>query len=589
MSRYSDADIQTIYRVIEERRDMRHFLPDSVDPLLLERLLQAAHRAPSVGFMQPWRFIRITDRALRTRIHDMVEDERIRTSELLGDRKNEFMRLKVEGVLECGELMVAALMDDRERYVFGRRTLPEMDLASVSCAIQNLWLAARAEGIGVGWVSLFDPLALRQLLGMPRGAKPVAILCIGHVKAFYPKPMLETENWACRQQLQDMVFENRWQADTLIRTQPPAIQARHLPVAPSPASIPGAQPMVQFEIPPVSRVLEAALRHKIDQKTKPLGALGKLEQIAVEVGLIQNTLAPTLNKPIIMVFAGDHGIVKEGVSPYPQEVTMQMVMNFLNGGAAINIFSRQHGIRLRVVDAGVNHQFSPHPELVDAKIDYGTRNFLVEPAMTEAQCVAAIHRGALLVKQESMNGCNTIGFGEMGIGNTSSATLIMSQLCGVPVAECVGRGTGLDDAGLAHKRQVLEQAASHHAGNLEPLDVLATFGGFEIAMMTGAMLQAAQSGMVLLIDGFIVSAALLVAVKICPTVLDYCVFSHRSNEAGHQRLLEYLKAEPLMGLDMRLGEGTGAAVAYPLLVSAVNFLNEMASFESAGVSTPGTP
>ena len=268
---------------------------------------------------------------------------------------------------------------------------------------------------------------------------------------------------------------------------------------------------------------------------------------------------------------------------------MQMVMNFLNGGAAINIFSRQHGIRLRVVDAGVNHQFSPHPELVDAKIDYGTRNFLVEPAMTEAQCVAAIHRGALLVKQESMNGCNTIGFGEMGIGNTSSATLIMSQLCGVPVAECVGRGTGLDDAGLAHKRQVLEQADSHHAGNLEPLDVLATFGGFEIAMMTGAMLQAAQSGMVLLIDGFIVSAALLVAVKICPTVLDYCVFSHRSNEAGHQRLLEYLKAEPLMGLDMRLGEGTGAAVAYPLLVSAVNFLNEMASFESAGVSTPGTP
>lgn len=347
--------------------------------------------------------------------------------------------------------------------------------------------------------------------------------------------------------------------------------------------------MIQFEIPPVSRVLAAALQHKIDQKTKPLGALGKLEQIAVDVGLIQNTLTPALNQPIIMVFAGDHGIVKEGVSPYPQEVTMQMVMNFLNGGAAINVFSRQHGIRLKIVDAGVNYQFTPHPELVNAKIDYGTRNFLVEPAMTEAQCAAAINQGALLVRQEALNGCNTIGFGEMGIGNTSSATLIMSQLCGIPVAECVGRGTGLDDAGLAHKRHVLEQAASRHTNDPRPLSVLATFGGFEIAMMTGAMLQAAQSGMVLLIDGFIVSAALLVAAKLCPTVLDYCVFSHRSNETGHQRLLEHLKAEPLMGLDMRLGEGTGAAVAYPLLVSAVNFLNEMASFESAGVSTQSTP
>ncbi len=347
--------------------------------------------------------------------------------------------------------------------------------------------------------------------------------------------------------------------------------------------------MIQFEIPPVSRVLAAALRHKIDQKTKPLGALGKLEQIAVEVGLIQNTLTPALNQPIIMVFAGDHGIVRERVSPYPQEVTMQMVMNFLNGGAAINVFSRQHSIRLKIVDAGVNYQFTPHPELVNAKIDYGTRNFLVEPAMTEAQCAAAINQGAFLVRQEALNGCNTIGFGEMGIGNTSSATLIMSQLCGIPVAECVGRGTGLDDAGLAHKRHVLEQAASRHTNDPTPLSVLATFGGFEIAMMTGAMLQAAQSGMVLLIDGFIVSAALLVAAKLCPTVLDYCVFSHRSNEAGHQRLLEHLKAEPLMGLDMRLGEGTGAAVAYPLLVSAVNFLNEMASFESAGVSTQSTP
>lgn len=585
MSRYSPAEIQTIYRVIEERRDMRHFLPDPIDPSLLERLLQAAHWAPSVGFMQPWRFIRITDPAVRTHIHDLVEAERVRTAELLGERKNEFMRLKVEGILECGELLVAALMDHRERYVFGRRTLPEMDIASVSCAIQNLWLAARAEGIGVGWVSLFDPLTLRQLLGIPRGAKPVAILCVGHVQEFYAKPMLETERWASRQRLQDLVFQNRWQADSVILATPPAMHTRHHPVALPPESTPGSCSMIQLEVPPVSRVLAAALQHKVDQKTKPQGALGRLEQIAVQIGLIQNTLTPTLQQPTILVFAGDHGIVTEGVSPYPQEVTQQMVMNFLNGGAAINVFSRQHGIRLKIVDAGVNYRFAPHPDLIAVKVDDGTRNFLVEPAMSAAQCAAAINQGALLVRQEALGGCNTIGFGEMGIGNTSSAALIMSRLCTIPVAECVGRGTGLDDTGLAHKQRVLEQAACRHPDARLPLEVLAAFGGFEIAMMTGALLQAAQLGMVLLIDGFIASTAVLLAAKMAPAVLDYCVFSHQSDEAGHRRLLEYLQAKPLMRLDMRLGEGTGVAVAYPLLVSAVNFLNEMASFESAGVST----
>ncbi len=584
MIRYSDTDIQAIYRVIEERRDMRHFLPDPIDPSLLQRLLQAAHWAPSVGFMQPWRFIRITDPTLRGQIHTLVEAERVRTSELLGPRKSDFMRLKVEGILECGELLVATLMDNREHHVFGRRTLPEMDLASVSCAIQNLWLAARAEGIGVGWVSLFDPLALRPLLGIPRGAKPVAILCLGHVAAFYPKPMLETERWASRQQLEDLVFENKWQDDCALPVPDPTTSLRPLPVTAAPTPTPGNRSMISFAIEPISSQLTAALQHKIDQKTKPPGALGALERIALKIGRIQNTLTPTLKLPTIMIFAGDHGIAKEGVSPYPQEVTQQMVMNFLNGGAAINVFSRQHGICLRIVDAGVNHQFAPHPDLTDVKIGFGTRNVLTKPAMTSEQCQAAIQQGALLVRREALNGCNTIGFGEMGIGNTSSAALLMSVLCNLPVADCTGRGTGLDDTGLAHKRWVLEQARQRHSLDSDPLNVLATFGGFEIAMLVGAILQAAQEKMVLLIDGFIVSTALLVAAKIYPTVVEYCVFSHRSNEAGHQRLLEHFQAQPLLDLGLRLGEGTGAAVAFPLLVSAVGFLNEMASFESAGVS-----
>jgi 5,6-dimethylbenzimidazole synthase len=212
--RYNKADRDAIYRVIRERRDMRHFNATPLEPGTLQRLLTAAHHAPSVGYMQPWRFIRITLPPLRQQIHALVETERIRTASALGEREDEFMRLKVEGILDCGELLVVALMDGRERHIFGRRTLPEMDLASVACAIQNMWLAARAEGLGLGWVSLFDPLALAQLLNIPAGGQPVAILCLGHVTAFYPAPMLEQEGWDTRRALDSMVFENGWEPNT---------------------------------------------------------------------------------------------------------------------------------------------------------------------------------------------------------------------------------------------------------------------------------------------------------------------------------------------------------------------------------------
>src|SRR5450830_93915 len=208
--RYPQAELDAVYRVIAERRDIRHFLPDPVAPEILQRLLQAAHLGPSVGFMQPWRFVRISTAKTRADIHALVEQERQLTAQALGEREDEFMRLKVEGIRECGELLVAALMDGRERHIFGRRTLPEMDLASVACAIQNLWLAARAEGLGVGWVSMFDPVALGQLLGMPSDAKPVAILCLGHVEAFYQTPMLVEEGWATARPLSDLVMENHW-------------------------------------------------------------------------------------------------------------------------------------------------------------------------------------------------------------------------------------------------------------------------------------------------------------------------------------------------------------------------------------------
>lgn len=340
-----------------------------------------------------------------------------------------------------------------------------------------------------------------------------------------------------------------------------------------------------FNIPLLAHEFEATLQQRIDTKTKPPGALGRLEALALQVGLIQQTLQPVLRQPTILVFAGDHGIAESGVSPFPQEVTFQMVQNFLAGGAAINVFARQHGITLCIVDAGVNADFAAHSGLIRAKIGKGTANFLHQPAMTAEQCHQAVQRGAELAQAEIAKGSNVLGFGEMGIANTSSSAALMSVLCSLPMAECAGRGTGLDDAGLQRKITLLEQAVTlHRVAADQPVQALMTFGGFEIAMMVGAMLGAAEQRAVLLIDGFIATSALLVASRIQPTILDYCVFSHRSDEAGHSRLLQNLNATPLLELAMRLGEGTGCAIAWPLVQSAVGFLNEMASFESAGVS-----
>ncbi|WP_234082550.1 nicotinate-nucleotide--dimethylbenzimidazole phosphoribosyltransferase [Azonexus sp. R2A61] len=346
--------------------------------------------------------------------------------------------------------------------------------------------------------------------------------------------------------------------------------------------------MHSFAISPVDRALEKSLQNKVDRKTKPLGALGQLETLAVQIGLIQQTPTPALQQPQMLVFAGDHGAAKAGVSAYPQDVTWQMVENFLAGGAAINIFARRNGLGLSVLDCGVAHDFGgPRDGLIDLKVAPGTANYLEAPAMTTAQCAQAIEQGAGVVLGLAAAGCNVVGFGEMGIGNTAAASLITHCLTGTPLAGCVGRGTGLDDAGLARKQALLETALTRYraaGGADEAFAVLAEFGGFEIATMVGAMLAAAEAKMVLLIDGFIVGAAALVAARLEPALRDYCVFCHRSAEPGHAAQLATLGAEPLLDLGLRLGEGTGAALAYPLLQAAVAFLNEMASFESAGVA-----
>jgi nicotinate-nucleotide--dimethylbenzimidazole phosphoribosyltransferase len=335
-------------------------------------------------------------------------------------------------------------------------------------------------------------------------------------------------------------------------------------------------------IPTADHALSTLLSSAIDNKTKPLGSLGRLEGLARQIGLIQRTTQPRLTDPAILVFAADHGIVAEGVSPYPQEVTWQMVENFLAGGAAINVFARQNGCAIQVIDAGVNHDFGARAGLVDRKVAKGSRNFAIEPAMTRNECATAMESGMALAR--SLSG-NVVGFGDMGIGNTTAAAALMHKLAQVPLKECVGAGTGLPPEGIERKLAVLEMAVRTHANATEPAAVLATFGGFEIAMMAGAMLEAAALRKVLLIDGFIVTSALLVAASLQPAILDYCVFAHCSDEQGHRRMLDRLGAQPLLQLGLRLGEGTGGALALPLLHAAVNFLNEMATFGSARVST----
>jgi nicotinate-nucleotide--dimethylbenzimidazole phosphoribosyltransferase len=343
----------------------------------------------------------------------------------------------------------------------------------------------------------------------------------------------------------------------------------------------GKHMRIPIVLPTADAALSEALDAAINNKTKPLGSLGMLELLAKQLGMVQRSTQPQIAAPAIMVFAADHGIVAESVSAYPQSVTWQMVENFLANGAAINVFARQNGCALQIIDAGVNHDFGSRAGLIDRKIGYGTRNFALEPAMSKEECEAAMQYGVALV---SGTDGNVLGFGEMGIGNTTAAAALMHKLTGQAIADCVGAGTGLDADGIEHKQRVIGQAVRRHASVCEPLEVLATFGGFEIAMMAGAMLAAAERRMVLLIDGFIVTSALLVAARVQPSILDYCVFAHCSDERGHRRMLTHLDAKPLLQLDMRLGEGSGCALALPLLRAAANFLCEMATFESAQVS-----
>lgn len=331
-------------------------------------------------------------------------------------------------------------------------------------------------------------------------------------------------------------------------------------------------------VSPVDLAGAEALRAQLDAKAKPLGALGRIEDLAVRLGLIAGGPPPTFERALLLVFAGDHGMNAEGVSAYPSAVTQAMVATFLAGKASANAFARAVGADLRVVDAGVDAELAPHPVLTNAKVRRGTRNAAVEPALTLAEAEQALARGADIARQALADDFEILALGEMGIGNTASAALLMHRLAPAPLAECVGRGAGHDEAGLARKTAVLERAAARSAAT-EPLDVLAQFGGLEIAMMAGAIIGAASAKVPVLVDGFIVSAAALVAIRLVPEAKDYCVFCHRSAEQGHSRLLASVEADPLLALDLRLGEGTGALLTLPLVRAASRLLTDVASLD----------
>ena len=330
--------------------------------------------------------------------------------------------------------------------------------------------------------------------------------------------------------------------------------------------------------------LKNEIKNLIDSKTKPIGSLGLLENIAYKICLIQKSKKPSLINPQIIIFAGDHGIATAGVSKYPQEVTHQMVKNFLNGGAAINVFSQNNSIGLQIVDSGVNYSFDKNKYLINKKIDYGTKSFLTDRAMTNSQLQKCLKSGKEIIQKISSSKSNIVGFGEMGIGNTSSASIIMSYLLNIPLEKCVGSGTGLNKNQLKMKLSILKEAQNFHGEIDDPYEVLEAFGGFEIAQMCSAMIESYKKNMIILVDGFISSSAFLVASKINPNIINNTLFSHKSSENGHQYLLKKINEDPILDLKMRLGEGTGCALAYPIIENAVNFINNMATFENAKIS-----
>jgi nicotinate-nucleotide--dimethylbenzimidazole phosphoribosyltransferase len=583
-----DAQRRGVYEAIYGRRDIRSFRPDPIPDEVLARILDAAHHAGSVGFMQPWDFLVIKGAETRTAVRALFERERQAAACFYDEpRRSDYLALKLEGIVEAPLNVCVTCDPTRGGEVLGRNSIPETDVYSTCCAVQNLWLAARAEGVGVGWVSILKTARLREILGIPPHVIPVAYLCIGYVEAFPARPTLATEGWRQRLALGEVVAYESWG-----RRDEPTWHGLRQALAPAQGEAPPARRGLGrlldtiAAIGPLDEAALVAARTRQDTLTKPPGSLGRLEAVAIRLAGITGRARPIINRKAIIVMAGDHGVVAEGVSAYPAAVTPQMVANFLHGGAAINVLARAANARVVVVDVGVATPVAG-AGLVARKVAPGTRNMAEGPALTRAEVLAAIEVGLDVLAAQAAEGLDIIALGEMGIGNTTAASAITAALISLPPAAVTGRGTGVDDAALARKVAVVERAlAINRPDPTNPLDVLAKVGGLEIAGLVGVTLGAAARRVPVIVDGFIAGAAALVAAELCPQVRDYLIAAHVSAEAGHRAILGHLGLNPLLDLDLRLGEGSGAALALPLVEAAARLLDEMATFTEAGVATP---
>ncbi|WP_405494837.1 nicotinate-nucleotide--dimethylbenzimidazole phosphoribosyltransferase [Streptomyces sp. NBC_00096] len=569
---YADAEREAVLRVMRERRDIRKgFRSDPIPHEVLLRVLEAAHTAPSVGHSQPWDFVVIKSAETRRTMHELAEHQREAYAKSLPKgRAKQFKELKIEAILDTPvNIVVTADPTRGGRHTLGRHTQPQMAPYSSALAVENLWLAARAEGLGVGWVSFFDEREMVRALGLPEHLEVVAYLCVGYVDEFPEEPELAQAGWSQRRPLSWVVHEETYGRRALPGEEP------HDLLSETVASI---RPL------DAKALGEAWERQK--RMTKPAGALGMLEIISAQLSGLSRVCPPPIPEPAaVAIFAGDHGVHAQGVTPWPQEVTTQMVANFLGGGAVCNAFANQVGAEVCVIDVGVAGELPATPGLLPRKIRPGTADLSVGPAMTREEAVQAIEVGIETARDLVAAGNKALLTGEMGIANTTVSAALISVFTGVDPAEVTGRGTGINDETHARKVEVVRRALElHQPDPADPIGVLAAVGGLEHAAIVGLLLGGASLRTPVILDGVSAGAAALVARAIAPESLSACIAGHRSAEPGHVAALNKLGLRPLVDLDLRLGEGTGALLALPLVQSAARAMHEVATFDSAGVT-----
>ncbi|WP_406010005.1 nicotinate-nucleotide--dimethylbenzimidazole phosphoribosyltransferase [Streptomyces sp. NBC_00637] len=569
---YDDAEREAVLKVMRERRDIRNgFRADPIPHEVLLRVLEAAHTAPSVGHSQPWDFVVIRSSDTRRAMHELATRQRDAYAKSLPKgRAKQFKELKIEAILDTPvNIVVTADPTRGGRHTLGRHTQPQMAPYSSALAVENLWLAARAEGLGVGWVSFFDEREMVRALGLPEHLEVVAYLCVGYVDEFPDEPELMQAGWAKRRPLSWVVHEETYGRRALPGEDPHDLLAE---------TVASVRPL------DAKALGEAWERQK--RMTKPAGALGMLEIISAQLSGLSRQCPPPIPEPAaVAIFAGDHGVHAQGVTPWPQEVTAQMVANFLGGGAVCNAFATQVGAEVCVVDVGVAADLPATPGLLPRKIRAGTSDMTTGPAMSREEAKQAIEVGIETARDLVAAGNKALLTGEMGIANTTASAALISVFTGADPAEVTGRGTGINDETLARKTEVVRRALEvHQPDPADPIGVLAAIGGFEHAAMVGLLLGGASLRTPVILDGVSAGAAALVARAIAPEVLAACIAGHRSAEPGHVAALNKLGLRPLVDLDLRLGEGTGALLALPLVQSTARAMHEVATFDSAGVT-----